>query len=161
MAYDKVVDSSVLDAGLKSIADAIRAKGGTSGNLAFPAAMAEAIAAIETGGGGASVQSGSFTPAENILEYTIPVDGTVSNFIMRKKTNSGGFGVRFLFGVEVLPIYGSQISIGSNSSGSTANSMSVTASPVTFGNGFVRIVSGASVSGLGYLVTEQYNWIAW
>lgn len=51
MAYDKVVDSSVLDAGLKQIADAIREKGGTSDNLAFPQAMAEAIAAIEAGGG--------------------------------------------------------------------------------------------------------------
>lgn len=51
MAYDKVVDSSVLDAGLKQIADAIREKGGTSDNLAFPQAMADAIAAIEAGGG--------------------------------------------------------------------------------------------------------------
>ena len=50
MAYDKVVDSAVLDAGLKQIADAIREKGGTTDNLAFPAAMAEAIAAIEAGG---------------------------------------------------------------------------------------------------------------
>ena len=52
MAYDKVVDSSVLDAGLKQIANAIREKGGTSDNLAFPQAMADAIAAIEAGGGG-------------------------------------------------------------------------------------------------------------
>lgn len=51
MAFDKVVDSSVLDAGLKQIADAIREKGGTSDNLAFPTAMAEAIAAIESGNG--------------------------------------------------------------------------------------------------------------
>ena len=51
MAYDKLVDSSFLDAGLKSIADAIRAKGGTSDSLAFPTAMAEAVAAIEAGGG--------------------------------------------------------------------------------------------------------------
>lgn len=51
MAYDKVVDSSVLDAGLKQIADAIREKGGTSDSLAFPTAMAEAIAAIQAGGG--------------------------------------------------------------------------------------------------------------
>jgi hypothetical protein len=51
MAYDKVVDSTVLDAGLKQIADAIREKGGTSDNLAFPQAMADAIAAIEAGGG--------------------------------------------------------------------------------------------------------------
>lgn len=50
MAYDKVVDSSVLNAGLKAIADAIREKAGTTGNLAFPTAMAEAIASIEAGG---------------------------------------------------------------------------------------------------------------
>lgn len=48
MAYDKVVDSSVLNAGLTKIADAIRAKGGTSGQLAFPDGLA---AAIEAGGG--------------------------------------------------------------------------------------------------------------
>lgn len=59
MAYDKVVDSSVLDAGLKQIADAIREKGGTSDNLAFPQAMADAIAAIEAGG--AQVESGVVT----------------------------------------------------------------------------------------------------
>ena len=59
MAYDKVVDSSVLDAGLKQIANAIREKGGTSDNLAFPQAMADAIAAIEAGGGGGSSGSGA------------------------------------------------------------------------------------------------------
>lgn len=52
MAYDKVVDSSVLDADLKQVADAIREKGGTSDNLAFPTGMAAAISAIQTGGGG-------------------------------------------------------------------------------------------------------------
>lgn len=67
MAYDKVVDSAVLDAGLKQIADAIREKGGTFDNLAFPAAMAEAIAAIEAGGGGCDFFAayGTYIPAEN------------------------------------------------------------------------------------------------
>ena len=51
MAYDKAVDSAVLDAGLTAIANAIREKGGTSDNLAFPQAMANAMAAIEAGGG--------------------------------------------------------------------------------------------------------------
>lgn len=50
MAYDKVVDSSKLDAGLKTIADAIREKAGISDDLAFPSAMAEAIASIKSGG---------------------------------------------------------------------------------------------------------------
>lgn len=69
MAFDKVVDSAVLDAGLKQIADAIREKGGTSDSLAFPAAMAEAIAAIQAGGsgvesvGGRKIAAGTFTPA--------------------------------------------------------------------------------------------------
>lgn len=61
MAYDKVVDSTILDAGLRSIADAIREKAGTSDNLAFPTAMAEAIAAIQAGGG---MKTGTFCPAE-------------------------------------------------------------------------------------------------
>lgn len=64
MAYDKVVDSAVLDAGLKQIADAIREKGGTADSLAFPQAMADAIAAIEAGGG-VKMVTGSFTLAED------------------------------------------------------------------------------------------------
>lgn len=51
MAYDKAVDSAALDAGLTSIADAIRTKGGTTGSLTFPGGFAEAIAAIPAGGG--------------------------------------------------------------------------------------------------------------
>lgn len=68
MAIDKAVDSSVLEAGLTAIANAIREKGGTSDTLAFPDAMAEAIAAIETGGGEFNTQytEGSFTPSDNI-----------------------------------------------------------------------------------------------
>lgn len=62
MAFDKVVDSAVLEAGLTAIADAIREKGGTNETLTFPNAMAEAIAAIEAGGGNAVV--GEFTLTE-------------------------------------------------------------------------------------------------
>ena len=85
MAYDKVVDSAVLDAGLKQIADAIREKGGTSDNLAFPTAMADAITAIEAGGGsggggGPFTAWGTYTPTENqndliIIDTGIAVGG--------------------------------------------------------------------------------------
>lgn len=54
MALDKVVDSAALDAGMTSVADAIRAKAGTTGPLAWPDGFAAAISGIETGGGGAS-----------------------------------------------------------------------------------------------------------
>lgn len=64
MAFDKVVDSAVLESGLTSIANAIREKAGTSDALAFPAGFLEAIAAIESGGG-AKVAYGTFTVAQD------------------------------------------------------------------------------------------------
>ena len=51
MALDKVVDSAALDAGMTSVADAIRAKAGTTEPLAWPDGFATAISEIETGGG--------------------------------------------------------------------------------------------------------------
>ncbi|MBR4579403.1 MAG: hypothetical protein IKO22_07345 [Oscillospiraceae bacterium] len=50
MAIDKAVDSAQLDAELASVANAIRTKGGTSAQLAFPADYITAIAAISGGG---------------------------------------------------------------------------------------------------------------
>ena len=51
MAIDKAVDSAALDAGMTSVADAIRAKAGTTGPLAWPDGFITAISGIETGGG--------------------------------------------------------------------------------------------------------------
>lgn len=55
MAVDKLVDSTQLDSDLTSVANAIRAKGGTSASLEFPVDFVNAIDAIETGGGGGIV----------------------------------------------------------------------------------------------------------
>lgn len=49
MAVDKLVDSSQLDTDLSSVANAIRTKGGTSAQLAFPAGFVSAIGDIPTG----------------------------------------------------------------------------------------------------------------
>ena len=46
MAFDKVVDSATLDAGLTEIADAIRTKGGTDDKLTYPDGFVTAIGAI-------------------------------------------------------------------------------------------------------------------
>ena len=48
MAFDKVVDSAFLEAGLKKVGDSIRAKAGTSELLEFPDAMSAAVDAIDT-----------------------------------------------------------------------------------------------------------------
>ena len=52
MALDRLVDSTQLDNNLTSIANAIRTKGGTNANLAFPSDFITAINNISTGGGG-------------------------------------------------------------------------------------------------------------
>ena len=51
MAIDKAVDSAELDAGMTAVADAIRAKAGTTGPLAWPDGFITAISGIETGVG--------------------------------------------------------------------------------------------------------------
>lgn len=60
MASYKIVNADQLDADLTAVADSIRAKGETTGELAFPAGFQEAIANISTG---IDVQrnSGTFT----------------------------------------------------------------------------------------------------
>lgn len=65
MAIDKAVDSAQLDAGLTSVADAIRAKGGSSASLAFPDGFVSAIQAISTGSGGGAncIVHGTYTAA--------------------------------------------------------------------------------------------------
>jgi hypothetical protein len=50
MAVDKLVDSTQLDADLTSVANAIRTKGGTSAQMAFPAGFVSAVNAIPAGG---------------------------------------------------------------------------------------------------------------
>ena len=50
MAVDKLVDSTQLDSDLTSVANAIRTKGGTSAQLAFPNGFVSAIGDIPTGG---------------------------------------------------------------------------------------------------------------
>ena len=58
---------AVNHADLTAVADAIRAKGGTSGTLAFPDGFVEAVRAIQAGAGGNAVQIGQDTPL-NILK---------------------------------------------------------------------------------------------
>lgn len=94
MAFDKVVDSTALEAGLTQIATAIREKGGTTDVLAFPTAMVEAITAIQAGGGSSwtgnySVfATGTFTPTENATEWSID---TGVPYVNKKQTGANYF----------------------------------------------------------------------
>lgn len=82
MAIDKAVDSSVLDAGLTKIADAIREKAGTSDTMEFPDGFAELIAGIQAGNE-ALVATGSTTLAESTTNITAEHNlGVLPNLFM-------------------------------------------------------------------------------
>jgi hypothetical protein len=65
MAVDRLVDSTQLNTDLTSIANAIRTKGGTSAQLAFPSDFITAINAISGGGGDVW---------EPILDHTVTIN---------------------------------------------------------------------------------------
>lgn len=76
MAIDKTVDSSQLNAGLKAVADAIRAKGGTSDTMSFPDGFMEAVGAIEAGSGGGSDELFIARIQNTLEEATLPLSVT-------------------------------------------------------------------------------------
>lgn len=83
MVINKIVNATQLDADLTDIADAIRAKGGTSAQLQFPSGFVDAVEAIETGGGGVTIDEvaernfpDSITINADILDYAFAYANT-------------------------------------------------------------------------------------
>ena len=72
MAVDKLVDSTQLDADLTSVANAIRTKGGTSAQMAFPAGFVSAVQAIPTGSG--KTLLADYTASEDVSEIVLSGD---------------------------------------------------------------------------------------
>lgn len=86
MSLDKLVDSVQLDASLTSVAAAIRAKGGTSGQLQFPQGFVDAVEAIETGSG---------PTVDDLVAGTWPSgDITITATLGRTHTFFGVSGIR-------------------------------------------------------------------
>lgn len=76
MAADKLVDSTQLDADLTTVANAIRTKGGTSADLAFPAGFVSAVQAIPSGGGGLDIDSFVANPPDWPSDGIVTLSGT-------------------------------------------------------------------------------------
>lgn len=91
MAYDKAVDSAQLDANLTAVADAIRTKGGTDAQLAFPSGFVSAVQAIETGGGAGVdvVMTSTITNAEE-LSAALTAGSGATNFAFAIKSYKNG-----------------------------------------------------------------------
>lgn len=83
MAVDKLVDSTQLNSDLTSVANAIRTKGGTSAQLAFPSGFVSAIGAIPTGGGGGGItrETVEYTFASDTYYGNVPITGDVNKIL--------------------------------------------------------------------------------
>ena len=105
MSVDKLVDSTQLDTDLTSVANAIRTKGGTSAQLAFPTDFVSAINAISGGTAGTFVLSDYVIPSSKwVAQNSIPnvlSDGGCIHIILNLQTNTStsedkqiiGFGI--------------------------------------------------------------------
>lgn len=110
MALDALVDSSQLNSELTSVANAIRTKGGTSAQLAFPAGFVSAVQAIPTGGGGnnAVFSIADFVigtvkwTAQNCIPNVLKTGGCL-HIVFTEQTNSSSSGRSiFSFGIGLL-----------------------------------------------------------
>lgn len=91
MAYDKAVDSAQLDADLTLVADAIRTKGGTDAQLAFPSGFVSAVQAFQTGGGnGVDVVMTSTITDVTELRAAIAAGSGVTQFVFAVKSYKNG-----------------------------------------------------------------------
>lgn len=156
MALDKVVDSAVLDAGMKSVADAIRLKGGTSDALVFPEGFVSAISAIQTGGGsggGQAFKCGSVVSADGT---NLVVPCTLDNILIARTFPPNSKYTIYLLNATLLLAQGLQFQIANNSSANLTNQ----------GTGKFSIVkeNGQTTfteTGSSFKFSGEYCYIAW
>lgn len=88
MALDKAVDSAALDAGMTTVADAIRAKARTTEPLAWPDGFKAAVEAISGGIAGAVLlESGEFTLAnDTATAYSVELNDVPDLFVCYAET---------------------------------------------------------------------------
>ncbi len=129
MAYDKVVDSTQLDAGLKSIADAIRAKGKTSASLTFPDGFSSAVTAIKTGadiGQFSKIEVSEWTPAYNTKKYISPTIADAKYCLISDKSvtdrQTNSTIALAMFNFEFFSTYKTIVELIVNQSGGVENS---------------------------------------
>ena len=151
MAFDKVVDSAALDAGMKSVADAIRAKAGTTDLLAWPDGFKAAVEGIQTGGGQA-FQCGTVVSAD---DTNLVVPCTLDNILIVRKYVTSTKNVAYLLNATLLVADGLKIQIGNNSIGGLTN-QGIGVFSITKQNGQTTFTQTTSIKFNG-----EYCYIAW
>lgn len=169
MALDKLVDSTQLDNNLTSVANAIRAKSGGTGQLAFPAGFVSEIGNISGGGGGGNgAANGSITPAERTLTMTLEVGTAEINHLVvlpkiETPLKSNGKTVCGVIANDGLlwPC----VILFSNNAGFAMVSPSIKTSAEISFNSYVNqsgsVLTITLPSSVGYFETIEYAWRAW
>lgn len=151
MAFDKVVDSAALDAGMKSVADAIRAKTGTTDLLAWPDGFKSAVEGIQTGGGQA-FQCGTVVSADGT---NLVVPCTLDNILIVRKYTTSNTYTAYLLNATLLVADGLEVQIATDGSRILTNKGTGTFS-ITKQNGQTTFTQTTSIKFNG-----EYCYIAW
>ena len=151
MAFDKVVDSATLDAGMKSVADAIRAKTGTTDLLAWPDGFKAAVEGIQTGGGQA-FQCGTVVSADGT---NLVVPCTLDNILIVRNFPSNSKYTAYLLNANLLVADGLKFQLASSTVTNITNQGIGTFS-ITKQNGQTTFTQKTSTKFNG-----EYCYIAW
>lgn len=126
------------------------------------------ISLTESGGGGGSFASGSFTPSENTYTQVINTGlSSVSGFALYL-TDSTAQSVRTASAIIYDTVGGHAVIAGSNTSGTTVYSAADFRNIPDSGAKVSVAISGGTItittsnnSSTGYFVTAEYKWFAW
>lgn len=151
MTFDKVVDSAALDAGMKSVADAIRAKTGTTDLLAWPDGFKSAVEGIQTGGGQA-FQCGTVVSADGT---NLVVPCTLDNILIVRKYTTSNTYTAYLLNATLLVADGLEVQIATDGSRILTNKGTGTFL-ITKQNGQTTFTQTTSIKFAG-----EYCYIAW
>lgn len=121
--------------------------------------FSKVIAAIEASGG-VTIQSGSFTPAENLFEYEIALTSPVKNFVYQKEAKELSAGVRTNVAFVLIEgLYG--FGLSTNVAGTALSGVhEAYENGIKISDDGLTITLDRLISGSQF-VTEQYNWVAW
>ena len=166
MAVDKLVDSTQLNADLTSVANAIRTKGGTSAQMAFPNGFVSAVDAIPTGITPTGTKQISITQNGTVTE---DVTNYASAEISVNVSGGGGASPIQLLGTVTVPSDTRAVSIDTAPYNSYDFYFCIIDATLTASDWLYVVIDGSSPSGgtyqlssinhhgLIFMVAKQYS----
>lgn len=122
--------------------------------------FSKVIAAISATCEGATMLSGSFTPSENVTEYTLAMSSPISNFIYRMNPVTLDGAIRTnVAGVvlEGIPYIG----LSTNGAGTSVSGVDKPFAEPEISEDGLSVTIRPNYTATCYLLPHNYDWIAW